>query len=133
MSKVIYLEDLRNEFDALLKMPVDPDRNKFHRYSDPNAIIDEDKTVRWNREEVQRRNDEYRAERDRLYSLYCEANENCVKSAKRYIMDELGIDYDKASVVWNRLYDDDHAYGYQEVLNCLNEEIDYLSRILGRQ
>lgn len=83
MSEVICLRDLLNKFEAMIEMPVNPDPDRFHHYCDPNVIIDEDKTVRWNREEVQRRNDEYNAEKDRLRSLYATANENCVNSAKR--------------------------------------------------
>lgn len=129
MTKV-YLEDLMDEFDALLKMQTDPDRSRFHRYSDPNAVIDENKSVKWNREEVQRRNAEYRAEKARLFSLYVKADENCIESAKKYIMGELRIDHDRASVVWDRVCSEHHSCGYREMLNSLEEEIDYLRQIL---
>ena len=75
----------------------------------PDHIFDEDKSVRWNREEAVRVNNEYdakrkilRAERDAAISLVTDR-------IKKYISINVGCSLQRASLIWNFVYDQYHS------------------------
>lgn len=99
------IEKLREDYYFMLSMPLAPD---FHKV-DPYHVFDEDKSVRWNREEAARVNNEYdakckilRAERDVADSLVTD-------SIKKYISINVGCSLQRASLIWNFVYGHYHS------------------------
>ena len=64
-------------------------------------IFDEDKSVKWNRQEVERVNNEYQEEVNRLENVRGEALVDATKYAYKYITQETGQSEEKAKVFWN--------------------------------
>ncbi len=68
-------EELRNEikdyyddFYDVYHMRIVPDSNLFKIYSE-YYVFDEDKSVKWNKEQVELKNEEYKQEKERLIKL----------------------------------------------------------------
>lgn len=68
-------------------------------------IFDEDKSVKWNREEVVRQNQEQKVLREQASLMRQESNEYFYEELYRYIMEEAIYDYRftkaQAEVIWN--------------------------------
>ena len=88
------------------------------------TIFDEEKSVKWNREEVERRNIEIEKEAELLKNqkdlLYTEF----ISMVKSYITTEIGIGTKNAEKIWNYIYSNYHAYGLAECLNHLDELLE---------
>lgn len=88
-----------------------------------NFIIDENMSVKWNREEVIRRNKETRGERATL----CEARAVAIDKAKddcaSYIVQEWNIPHKVAKNLIQFLYDRDYddSYTFESILECVEE------------
>lgn len=94
------IDELKEDFLFTSLMPLAPD---FHKVN-PDHIFDEDKSVRWNREEAVRVNNEYdakcnilRAERDAAISLVTDR-------IKKYISINVGCSLQRASLIWSFVY-----------------------------
>lgn len=94
----------------------------------PGDIIDEDETVRWNREEVQRRIDAYNAEEQRLVAVKATAITAVADRAVRRIAIEAGISEAKARLVWDYAYS---HYPEKELFNAIIELVDLIKRLIG--
>ena len=99
------INELKEDFLLALIMSSVPDFCKVK----PDHIFDEDKSVRWNREEAIRINNAYdekrrvlRAERDAAISLVTER-------IKKYISINVGCSFQRASLIWNFVYDQYHS------------------------
>lgn len=88
------------------------------------TVIDEDKSVRWNREEVERRNLEFENEVKELNRkknlLYTEF----VFMVKTYIVEETNVDENRANKIWGYLSLNYHSYGLHECINHLDELLE---------
>lgn len=99
------IESLRKDFLLALNMSSVPDFCKVK----PDHIFDEAKSVRWNREEAIRVNNEYnekckilRAERDVAISLVTDR-------IKKYISINVGCSLQRASLIWDFVYSRYHS------------------------
>ena len=98
-------DKLEDDFLLAMNMPTVPNFCKVK----PDHIFDEDRSVRWNREEAIRVNNEYdakckilRAERDAAISLVTDR-------IKKYISINVGCSLQRASLIWNFVYDQYHS------------------------
>lgn len=95
------------------------------------TILDENKSVKWNREQVElskkKFDDEITAYRRARNDIYRLAEEETYQ----YIQDELEKDYPltKCAYLYQTAYEDGHAYGYQEVFNKIDELIDFMNEM----
>lgn len=99
------INELKEDFLLALNMSSVPDFCKVK----PDHIFDEDKSVRWNREEAIRVNNEYdamckilRAERDATISLV-------IDRIKKYISINVGCSLQRASLIWSFVYGHYHS------------------------
>jgi anaerobic ribonucleoside-triphosphate reductase len=68
-------------------------------------VFDEDKSVKWNREEVIRVNNEYKAEEDRLREIRNQSIDDARYKIYKHIAQETNLSIAQASVFWNYVYD----------------------------
>lgn len=108
------LYDMANEYNNFSYKP----KNKKYKIGE---VIDEDKSVRWNREEVEKRN---RLREEEVKRLNTEKNRLFIKwidAVYIYIMQETKVKKEKAKDIYNYLYTEYHNYGLVEVLNHLDD------------
>ena len=129
MNNEILFEQLVEEADKVENMTTIPDKDAFPRYG-YDDVIDEDMSVKWNREEVMRRNEAYAQEKKRLFSEINDAEKSLDNMIKAYIAQEVPLSLDKASIIFSKLYEDHHSYGYDNILDHVDEEIHYIQSIV---
>lgn len=95
-------------------------------------IIDEDKSVKWNREEVERR---IKARDDEVKRLNKEKNEACnkartdlYKAIKRAIK---GISDDSARAIYDYIYEQEDGESMQNHIIAMYDLIDLISNCIG--
>lgn len=91
-------------------------------------VFDDDKSVRWNREEVERRNKLHDEEVKRLNKQKNKMFFEWVDAVKLYIMEETKVKKDKADEIYNYLYGKYHSYGLSEVLANMDELLDLFKK-----
>lgn len=97
-------------------MPVVPD---FCRVK-PDHVFDEYRSVRWNREEAIRVNTEYDAKCKILRAKRNEAVSQVIDRIKSHIAKEVCYSINKASLIWNFVYDCYHS-NIDELFDKLKE------------
>ena len=116
-----YSEVIEN-FERAYNLPTTP---KEHYYSE-NHIFDEDKSVKWNREEIVRRNEEIRNERSALQTNRYKAINDAGIEIIKYLC-ELYPTIDERIVkkLYNKIYDesfhDRFDYNIQYVIDECEE------------
>lgn len=125
--------------DKIGRMPSIPDKEKFAKYKEDH-VFDEDKSVKWNREEVKRRNKEYEEEQNRLIKEnkdMWDIMENIVicliaKELKSFLP---GADAElihpdnlkkKAELIYRMAFNKYYPYGMNEVLVEIEELVDFI-------
>lgn len=114
--KYYTIDELKEDFLLALSMSSVPDFCKVKL----DHVFDEDKSVRWNREEAIRVNNEYdekckilRTERDVAISLVTDR-------IKKYISINVGCSLQRASLIWNFVYGYYHS-NVDELFDKLEE------------
>lgn len=114
--KYYTIDELKEDFLFALSMSSVPDFCKVK----PDHVFDEDKSVRWNKEEAIRVNNEYdekckilRAERDVAISLVTDR-------IKKHISINVVCSLQRASLIWNFVYDQYHS-NVDELFNKLED------------
>lgn len=109
-SKVI------QKYEKASDMPTTP---KERTYS-ANHIFDEDKSVKWNREEVVRRNEQIKNDRESLQNARFKA----IREAEDDIIEYLSDSYPSISKEKVRkLFDKIHSSFYRDYFNCTIEYV----------
>lgn len=96
----ITINELKVLFDAADKLPVHPKYEDFPVYAKTD-VIDEDQTVKWNRQEIKRRMQAREEESERLKAIRKAAIQDAYGQALEYIVQETGMEYEKATVLWD--------------------------------
>lgn len=79
------------------------------------TILDEEQSVRWNREEVARRNNSRKGKLAAYMTKINQCNRDIDQKIKDYLRSEFGFSEAVARVVFNEAYEDGHHAGYEEV------------------
>lgn len=93
-----------------------PDETEFPKYN-PGDAIDEEKSVKWNRKEIKKRNDAWEEEFKRLMTLYDELDCLYEKIAIKTLAKQYGISIEETSILWNVAYGSRHPFGLDDVYN----------------
>lgn len=117
--------DLRKAYEKACGMSCRPDES-FRKVREGD-VIDEEKSVRWNREEVQRLKAEYEAEVKRLNTAKNEAVNDVFARAVKLIASDMEVSEEKARILWSFLYDKYHSGG--EMFDQAEEYIDLICKI----
>lgn len=96
---------------------------KSYKYK-AGTVLDEDKSVKWNREEVERLNKIYDDEVKELNRQKNELYIGLVNAIKMYIIQETNVSKKQADKIYNYLCNEYHSYGLRECLNQLDDLLD---------
>lgn len=115
---------LENLYDKAYKYENFSCKPAYCRKYKIGTIFDEEKSVKWNREEVERKNFEFEnavkqlnREKNLLYT-------ELISMINSYITVETGVSVERSEKIWNYLYSNYHAYGLAECLNHLDELLE---------
>lgn len=126
------------DFKKVENLSTKPDRTKFPKYK-MNAVIDEDKSVRWNNEEIERRNAAFKKEASRLQTVKSHEYNKVINAIVDIVTNELitsglfkneAIAKEKAYKIYNKAYDESHSYGIYDVLVKIDDYIDFITEIM---
>lgn len=93
-------------------------------------VFDENKSVKWNREEAQRQNELRQKELYRYQKKISAQYSNLHDAFMEYIKDEYGLSEEAAKLVYNAAYEDGHHAGYYEVLTYIATYADFANNII---
>lgn len=88
------------------------------------TIIDEDKSVRWNREEIERLNDIHTEEVKELNRKKNLLLANIEDAIEKYIIEETKVSKKRAEKIYKYLYEEYHSYGIRECICHLDDLLE---------
>ena len=122
-------KDIQNEFDIANRMSCRPvGLSKVPG----NHIFDEDQSVKWNREQVEKNNQRYLDEVARLNTEKNKARDNVFEMIYDKIQYEVGhrISRKKAQAIWSFAYERGHSFGFTSIRSELSGLIDLAITLL---
>lgn len=100
--KKIQLNDLYDKEKEYSHFSCKPNGMKKYAY---NTVFDENKSVKWNRQEVERLNESYAKEEWKLCTEKNQLEETLIHLIEQYIVQEINVSNDKAAKICEYLYD----------------------------
>lgn len=100
-----------------------PDEKEFPKYN-RGDIIDEDKSVKWNREEIERRINVRAEEVKRLQKLGNKLDNLYEKTIIKALANKYKISVKEAGIIWRKAYEDSHSFGVKYVYDTFVELAD---------
>ena len=99
----------------------------------PGYIFDEDKSVKWNNEQVETNNEQYLKEVARLNTEKNKLRDSIYEDIYYAIQCEVGhrLSREKAIAIWNVAYEEGHAFGYNEILCHLESIMKLADKLLS--
>ena len=94
------------------------------------AVLDEEKSVRWNREEVARRNNSRKGKLAAYMAKINQCDKEVNEKIVAYIRSEFGFGETIARIVFDKAYDAGHHAGAEEVANYAHDYGLFAERIL---
>lgn len=114
IDELIYLSNQYTDFSC----------KPFCKKYKEGTIFDEEKSVRWNREEVDRRNNLHQEEVKKLNREKNQMYEKLINLIYQYIIQETKVSKERATKIYNYLYEEYHSYGLTECINHLDDLLD---------
>lgn len=117
------------EYESMEQMSCVP--TNIHKVR-ADHVFDEDKSVKWNREQVEDNNRHYLEEVKRLNTEKNRRRDELHERIYKAIQDEVGygLSRRKAMLLWNRAYENGHSYGIREVVSNLDELMELAIQLL---
>ena len=97
----------------------------------PNYIFDENKSVKWNREEAERLNQKAKDAREAYYKDQGKLDQQFHTDVISFIMNEYKYTEKQAKIIFNRAYDTQHPSGYLDVLDEADELADFVDSVIN--
>lgn len=96
-------------------------------------IFDEDKSVKWNKEQVEINNENYLKEVARLNTEKNKLRDSIYEDIYYAIQCEVGhrLSRDKAIAIWNLAFEEGHSFGYNEILCHLRSLMELADKLLS--
>lgn len=124
------LYDIKCDLEEMANMSCKPSKTK----PKTGDVIDEDKSVKWNREEIIRLQNEYEEEVKALNTAKNKRRDDLYKELYKVIRHEVkGITLNDAQQIFQYAYSEGYAYGYNEVFSKLDDIILLISRIVNHE
>lgn len=107
---------------------IDEIRLQQSRYSD---VIDENKSVKWNREESARRIEKSELEIKELKLKISNEKQLINEDIYSYLEEEYGFNQKTIQLVFSKAYEDGHSSGYEEIISYAVDYAEFVSDILN--
>ena len=120
------IENIRDDYESVCRASVKPAFN-CPKVGD---VIDEEKSVRWNREEVERRIADYKKAERELIECKNNAFERLDTEVCDYIAGETHISTEKSIKVWNWIYANYHDNVYR-MFGMLEDIVDLIYDVIN--
>lgn len=91
-----------------------------------NHVIDENQSVKWNREECQRRNQQKRESIQDIRKQLQDLTNHFHQQVYQYIQEEYDFNKDQAVAIYNYAYEESHSYGFYDVINTVHKIASFL-------
>ena len=102
-----------------------------YRHHREGEVIDEDKSVKWNREEVKRLNDAYSSECERLRREYNEIESLVTNAIIKDLREEYELSDAECTIIWNWAYSEEHGTGIYCVVNKFRDIAEMYGDLLS--
>ena len=122
------LREVLDDYERYMFMSTKPMTEKYPY----DYVFDENMSVKWNREQVALRNQEWEEERSSLMLEHKRRMEAILDELYATIQNEVGhnISEKQAVTIWNKAYNSGHCYGTYGVLSELDDLIEFVQDIL---
>lgn len=130
MVKLKEWSEIQAAFERMESMPCKPEGIKYP----PDYIFDEEKSVKWNREEANRRNQQREEKVKELQRVKNKARDEVMEDIYFAIQHEVGsgISRQDAMKIWAYAYEHGHGCGWNDIQCCLNEVVELISGIVNK-
>lgn len=134
MSKITIKKGLVSlDIDDIMRAREDVDfqhdfywnKRKMKKFS-ANHIFDEEKSVRWNKEEVIRRNLKIEEDIKKASDDYSKAENEFFDMVMENAMLNYGFTRPMVEKVWGKAYEDSHSSGYRSVVVSFENYLDFI-------
>ena len=124
--------DIWQKYEAMENMGGNP--YGFKRVPS-NFVFDEDKSVKWNKEQAQKNNNDYDNEVKRLNQEKMKRMDEIYAEIYKVIQEEVGfgISEKKAEKIWEYAYDKGHSEGWYEIMVILEEIEELVKFVLDKK
>lgn len=124
--------DIGQKYEAMVNMGCKP---YGFKQVPLNFVFDEDKSVKWNKEQAQKNNDDYRNEVKRLNQEKMKRRDEIYTEIYKTIQEEVGfgISEKKAAKILEYAYDRGHSAGWYEIIINLEEIEELVKFVLGEK
>lgn len=124
--------DIQKELESASAMSCKP--LGLSRYS-KDHVFDENKSVKWNREQVEKANQRYDAEVARLNAEKNKRMNAAYNAIYARIQEDVGhgLSLYSAQAIWGYAEDRGHSYGFYATIAYLDDLMDLVSRILKKE
>ncbi len=95
-----------------------------------NPLFDRNKTIAENEEMAKDYNKEIAKQHEKMQQQIREAHNKLMQDIITAIKEIIKVDDGKAKIIYERAYDNHHSGGMMDVFMELDEELDYLMKIL---
>ena len=123
---MITCNEIRDKIRKWETFSISPDRKKFPHYN-PGYIFDVDKSVRWNREQVDIANKARTAESTRLIAERNKLYDQVVDIVKAYIVQEANCNQTELNIIYN--YVTEHDSYTDDFIDTLDEVIELYNHL----
>lgn len=123
MKQTIY----SGKYENKLKFPSKTDNMK------DDYITDENKSVKWNKEQVELARQEYNNKLKEYRDETCKLERLFETDTIDYIMNFYGYSKGVAEFIFNTAYERSHHYGYTSILDEVQAIIDFLEELKDRR
>lgn len=122
-------DELRNEYLKVGEMSCEPANIKKVPLG---YIFDEDKSVKWNREQVEINNKNYHEEVIKLKSKRCECMAVVLDNIYTSIQEDMSceISREQAKTIWDYAYDIGHSGGVYDIFSYLSDLMEFVESLL---
>ena len=120
IQEYIPIETLYEMAEQYTKFSCKPKSRKYKF----GTIFDEDKSVKWNKAEVERLNKIHDDEAKELNKRKSELYISLVGAIKMYIIQKTNVSEKQAEKIYNYLCNEYHAYSWRECLDHLDDLLD---------
>lgn len=129
IKKYEYSSDLEQDYsDFIINFSCRPDRSEYP-YPKVGDVIDEDKSVKWNREEVERLRDAYNERVKELNKMKTKINDAYEDKFVKLLAKENGLKLWVAKIVYSFAYRESHSNGVYAIRGTFEDIADLLNDI----